>query len=112
MPIYEYVCPTCGEFEQMQKITEPVLTVCPLGHAGVERKISAAGFILKGSGWYITDYQRKGANGSGAKNGHDAGSDTGSAERSTKSEPSATDSGATKAAAAAGGSTAKQATAS
>jgi putative FmdB family regulatory protein len=63
MPIYEYVCPTCGTFEQMQKVSEPALTHCPRGHAGVERKISAAGFILKGSGWYVTDYARKGTNG-------------------------------------------------
>jgi putative FmdB family regulatory protein len=66
MPIYEYVCPTCGTFEQMQKVSEPALTHCPRGHAGVERKISAAGFILKGSGWYVTDYARKGANGNRA----------------------------------------------
>lgn len=110
MPIYEYVCPTCGEFELMQKITEPVPAVCPRGHAGVERKISVTGFILKGSGWYITDYQRKGANGSGGKNGHDAGSDTGSADRSAKSEPCAADSSVAKTTS--GGSTAKQAIAS
>ncbi len=94
MPIYEYVCPTCGEFEQMQKITEPTLTVCPQGHAGVERKISASGFILKGSGWYITDYQRKGANGSGGKSGR--GSGDGSGERSTRSEQAGKDSGEAK----------------
>lgn len=69
MPIYEYVCPTCGEFERMQKISEPALTVCPMGHAGVERKISATGFILKGSGWYVTDYARKGAGTGGVANG-------------------------------------------
>lgn len=59
MPIYEYVCPTCGTFEEMQKFSDPVLTACPRGHAGVERKISASGFILKGAGWYVTDYARK-----------------------------------------------------
>jgi putative FmdB family regulatory protein len=66
MPIYEYICPTCGAFEEMQKVSEPALTHCPSGHAGVERKISAGGFILKGSGWYVTDYARKGANGNRA----------------------------------------------
>ncbi|HWP34092.1 MAG TPA: zinc ribbon domain-containing protein [Thermodesulfobacteriota bacterium] len=69
MPIYEYVCPTCGAFEHMQKISEPALTVCPQGHDGVQRKISPAGFILKGTGWYLTDYARKGHGANGAGNG-------------------------------------------
>ncbi len=85
MPIYEYDCPTCGEFEQMQKINEPALTVCPKGHAGVERKISAAGFILKGSGWYLTDYGR-GGNGAGVRNGSGAGGKSGKAEKTEKGE--------------------------
>jgi putative FmdB family regulatory protein len=63
MPIYEYTCPTCGPFEEMRKFSDAPLTACPRGHAGVERKISAGGFILKGSGWYATDYARKGTGG-------------------------------------------------
>ena len=59
MPIYEYICPTCGVFEEMRKVSDPSLTVCPRGHAGVQRKMSASGFILKGSGWYVTDYAGK-----------------------------------------------------
>jgi putative FmdB family regulatory protein len=105
MPIYEYACPTCGEFEQMRKITEPVLTVCPKGHAGIERKISAAGFILKGSGWYLTDYARKGTNGAGASNGSGAGGKSGKAEKAEKAEKAGTSSkgpDASKATAAAG----------
>ncbi|HEY8370141.1 MAG TPA: zinc ribbon domain-containing protein [Thermodesulfobacteriota bacterium] len=89
MPIYEYVCPTCGTFEEMQKFSDPVLTVCPQGHGGVERKISASGFILKGSGWYITDYARKGNSGGSVSNGagkSDAAS--GEAKPSGESKPS------------------------
>lgn len=60
MPIYEYICPVCGTFEEMQKVSAPPPATCPKGHTGIERKISASGFILKGSGWYATDYARKG----------------------------------------------------
>jgi putative FmdB family regulatory protein len=93
MPIYEYDCPTCGTFEEMQKFSDPVLTVCPKGHTGVERRISASGFILKGSGWYATDYARKGGGGDGAKpNGASTGKSeaapSGDARSSAESKPS------------------------
>lgn len=61
MPIYEYACPVCGRFEQQQLFSDPPLTTCPSGHTGVERLISSSvGFAFKGTGFYITDYQRKG----------------------------------------------------
>ncbi len=92
MPIYEYVCPTCGTFEEMRKFSDPALTVCPKGHAGVERKISASGFILKGSGWYATDYARKGesANGTrsnGASDAKTAAAGSGDTKPSGESKP-------------------------
>jgi putative FmdB family regulatory protein len=63
MPIYEYRCDQCGhEFEELQRITAPPLETCPVcGHKSVHRLISHSSFILKGSGWYVTDYARKGA---------------------------------------------------
>lgn len=59
MPIYEYRCNDCGhEFETIQKISESPLQTCPAcEHDALVKKISAAGFRLKGSGWYETDFK-------------------------------------------------------
>jgi putative FmdB family regulatory protein len=66
MPIYEYRCDTCGQFEVMQKITERPLKRCPTCQAKVTKLISNTSFQLKGSGWYLTDYARRdGAGGNG-----------------------------------------------
>lgn len=59
MPIYEYQCKKCGQFEVMQKITEPRLTRCPACQRKVTKLMSNTSFQLKGSGWYMTDYARK-----------------------------------------------------
>jgi putative FmdB family regulatory protein len=61
MPIYEYRCEKCGDFEQMQRITDPPIDRCPRCHRKVRRLISNTSFQLKGSGWYVTDYPRGGA---------------------------------------------------
>ncbi len=68
MPTYEYECQKChGHYERMQRITDDPLTECP-GEPGKEcegllkRLISQSSFVLKGSGWYVTDYARKGSN--------------------------------------------------
>ena len=62
MPIYEYACGSCGfEGEYLQKVSDPLLTVCPqCGKATFTKLVSAAGFQLKGSGWYVTDFRDKG----------------------------------------------------
>jgi len=59
MPIYEYRCSQCGhELEAMQKLSEAALTQCPSCRADTLVKlVSAAGFHLKGSGWYATDFR-------------------------------------------------------
>ena len=59
MPIYEYRCAACGEeHEALQKVSEPPLTVCPAcGKKALKKQLSAAGFQLKGSGWYATDFK-------------------------------------------------------
>jgi putative FmdB family regulatory protein len=59
MPIYEYKCPKCGVVEVMQGIKEKPLKKCPNCKAKVERMISSSSFVLKGSGWYATDYAKK-----------------------------------------------------
>ena len=59
MPIYAYRCESCGHAKDvLQKMSDPVLTTCP--HCGAEsfkKQITAAGFQLKGSGWYVTDFR-------------------------------------------------------
>lgn len=60
MPIYEYKCKGCGkQFEVWQKITEEPLKVCKDCGGELMKLISESGFILKGTGWYVTDYARK-----------------------------------------------------
>ena len=62
MPIYEYACSRCGhQLEALQKLTDAALTTCPACRAeSLVKKISAAGFQLKGSGWYATDFRSSG----------------------------------------------------
>ncbi len=59
MPIYEYRCTSCGhELEALQKISDAPLTACPSCKSdGLVKRVSAAGFQLKGSGWYATDFK-------------------------------------------------------
>ncbi|MBI3570993.1 MAG: zinc ribbon domain-containing protein [Gammaproteobacteria bacterium] len=62
MPIYEYECGSCGHrLEAIQKMSDPVLKDCPAcGQSTLKKLISAAGFQLKGSGWYATDFKDSG----------------------------------------------------
>jgi putative FmdB family regulatory protein len=62
MPIYEYECAECGHrLEAIQKVAEAPLADCPsCGKAALRRLVSAAGFHLKGSGWYATDFKNSG----------------------------------------------------
>jgi putative FmdB family regulatory protein len=62
MPIYEYRCAECGQdHEVLQKVSEPPLTECPAcGKPALQKQLSAAGFQLKGSGWYATDFKSSG----------------------------------------------------
>lgn len=57
MPTYEYLCDKCGRtFEMRQRISAPPLKTCEICGGAVRRLISSATFILKGEGWYVTDY--------------------------------------------------------
>lgn len=61
MPIYEYKCDACGQhLEKLQKISDAPLVDCPeCGKASLHKLVSAAGFRLKGTGWYETDFKTK-----------------------------------------------------
>jgi putative FmdB family regulatory protein len=63
MPIYEYRCGSCGlEKEFLQKVSDAPISTCPsCGQSSMTKLISAAGFQLKGSGWYATDFRNSGA---------------------------------------------------
>ena len=73
MPIYEYVCDNCEHsVEVIQKMSDAPLTECPeCGEPALKKKISAAGFRLKGGGWYETDFKN------GSKKNVSGGSDSG-----------------------------------
>jgi putative FmdB family regulatory protein len=62
MPIYEYRCTACGkELEALQRLSEAPLKTCPACHGEtLVKRVSAAGFQLKGSGWYVTDFKGSG----------------------------------------------------
>lgn len=61
MPVYEYECAACrGRFEVQLRFSDPAVTVCRLcGSNNIRKLLSPAGFVLKGSGWYVTDYPSK-----------------------------------------------------
>ena len=65
MPIYAYKCAACGFAKDvLQKMSDAPLSVCPsCGQAAFQKQLTAAGFQLKGSGWYVTDYGKKGSSG-------------------------------------------------
>jgi len=69
MPIYAYRCESCGYAQDvLQKMSDPVLTVCPsCGEPRYAKQLTAAGFQLKGSGWYVTDF--RGGNSAAKKDG-------------------------------------------
>ena len=87
MPIYEYRCEKCGDFEQTQRISDPPLDRCPTCRRKVRRLISNTSFQLKGSGWYVTDYARAGKN-AGKDAAKDSAKDSGasSSASDTKTE--------------------------
>lgn len=72
MPIYAYRCTSCGHAQDvLQKISDPLLEVCPAcGAATFAKQVTAAGFQLKGSGWYVTDF--RGGNAAAKKDGDGA----------------------------------------
>ena len=102
MPIYEYRCASCGHQQEfLQKVSDAPLTVCPqCGKPTFSKMVTAAGFQLKGSGWYATDFKNSGSK-PAAKSGEkpaDAAKSDSSATDSTSGGESKSDSGDKKAA--------------
>jgi putative FmdB family regulatory protein len=85
MPFYEYRCEACGhELEALQKVSDDPLSDCPAcGRPALKKLISAAGFRLKGGGWYETDFK-----GGKKKNLHDSGGETKSETAGDAAKPS------------------------
>ena len=83
MPIYEYRCSSCGtDHEVLQKLSDPLLVTCPSCHKdALVKQLSAAGFQLKGSGWYVTDF----------RNGGKPGAKTDATDAKTGAKPPAAD---------------------
>ena len=91
MPIYAYKCSACGHAKDvLQKISDAPLSVCPeCGQSTFSKQVTAAGFQLKGSGWYVTDFRNNGSgnssNGNSSGNGSNAGAAPASAPASAES---------------------------
>ncbi len=89
MPIYEYQCGTCqARVEKLQKLNDPALVTCPeCGADALVKLVSAAGFRLKGGGWYETDFKKDGKR-------NLAGDEKPAADKKTDGEPKASGSDA------------------
>jgi len=83
MPIYAYRCAACSHAKDvLQKVSDPVLTTCPAcGAEAYKKQVTAAGFQLKGSGWYVTDF----------RGGSNATAPSSDAKSDAKAEPSKSD---------------------
>jgi putative FmdB family regulatory protein len=88
LPLYEYECTKCGHrFEKIQKVSDPHVKTCPKCKGKVVRLLSAPAIQFKGSGWYITDYARKGQSGGDDKSSKSGEEKAGKAsDESSKSE--------------------------
>ena len=102
MPIYAYRCESCGHAKDvLQKMSDAPLTTCPAcGAEAFKKQLTAAGFQLKGSGWYVTDFRggnQASTSAAAGATGAAAASDTGAAT-TTESSSSASSGGDTPAA--------------
>ncbi len=98
MPIYAYRCSNCGHAQDvLQKMSDAPLTVCPsCGQSTYAKQVTAAGFQLKGSGWYVTDFRNN-----DSKPATPAKADTASTEKTTstaQTQPAASETPAAPAA--------------
>jgi putative FmdB family regulatory protein len=77
MPLYEYQCDACAHrFEVIQKFSDPPVDVCPKCGGAVKKLLSSPAIQFKGSGWYITDYAKKGSDSPAAPAAGDAKAET------------------------------------
>ncbi len=90
MPIYEYECSSCGYvFEEWQKGFEERTISCPKCNSSAKRLISNTAFILKGSGWYVTDYGYKSSKNGDGKKGTDKPKEQSKSSETTSTSTSA-----------------------
>lgn len=87
MPNYEYLCKDCGHrFEQIRKFSDKPLRKCPQCGGVIEQVISAPAVQFKGSGWYVTDYAKKGSS-SGSSSSSSSDGDSDSKETKDSKDP-------------------------
>lgn len=95
MPIYEYQCLACGNrSETLQRMSDPPMTTCEACGGQLKRLISSPAVQFKGSGWYVTDYARRGGGKGEGKS--TTGDSQGEARSESKSEPSSESKGESK----------------
>jgi len=99
MPIYAYKCSACGhEQDVLQKLSDAPLTDCPqCGQAAFSKQLTAAGFQLKGSGWYVTDFRNNGGSKSAGAPASSSGSSEGAGSSSSGSDAASSTSSSTAA---------------
>lgn len=91
VPLYEYRCKTCGhQFEKIQSFSAPEEKECPQCHGAIERLLSAPAIQFKGSGWYVSDYAKKGGS---MKASADGGKEGGKSEGGSGEKPAASNDG-------------------
>ena len=96
MPIYAYRCAVCGFAKDvLQKMSDPLLTDCPsCGKPEFKKQVTAAGFQLKGSGWYATDFKGgSGGTSAPATDAQNKGAESGTASATEPAKTGSTDSG-------------------
>jgi putative FmdB family regulatory protein len=92
MPLYEYKCDRCNNtFEVIQKFSDPPVTTCRVCGGPVHKLLSAPAIQFKGTGWYVTDYAKRGsteASKVASSNGNNGSSPSGSTEKTSSDTPS------------------------
>lgn len=106
MPLYEYECPTCGTFELIRKFSDAPVVACPTCGREVVKLQSAPAFQFKGTGWYVTDYARKGKGADTGGSAETKGSTSGDKSKASESSGSGSKGGGSESKASGSDSTA------
>ena len=98
LPLYEYKCVKCGHrFEKIESLSASEVKKCPKCGARAERQLGSPAIQFKGSGWYVTDYGKKGASGgSSESSGDGAGKTPEKSDKPAESKPAAAEKGTAK----------------
>ena len=97
MPLYEYQCDACGHrFEQIQRFSDPLLTVCPKCDGTIRKLVSSPAIQFKGTGWYVTDYAKKGTDAEANKSSDVKDAKTAKSDAKSGYSTSSSDSSKTK----------------